>query len=107
MKTLIPGHEYQLDNLKGEGSTFFTFFMDPALHNGHHLSGPSTQEVIRMCIARVKSLNKEKPWWGNKFIVYHLRMALILFEIRALIQKVKKGQSVENYPTQEDGHIFG
>lgn len=105
MRELIPGHRYELDNLQTEGKTRLQFRMDPEFHEGMELWGPSTQEVIRVCIARVKHLNHERRWWGNRIILYHLRMAIIWFEIRALIRRVQKGQAVENLDTFDNGHL--
>jgi hypothetical protein len=106
MKELTPGHVYFLDFLKdpGAGCTF-NFYMDEKIH-GRALSGPSTQEVIRMCIARVKSLDKEKHWWGNRWIITLLRTSILLFELRALLYKGRKAGGIENLRTRDDGHVF-
>lgn len=105
MKELDPGHRYALANLRGSGVTVLQFFKDAALHDGDGADGPSTQEVLRACIARVKSLNSERPWDGNAAIVDHLRMAIALFEARALLRKTEKGLPIECLPTAADGHI--
>ena len=105
MKEVIPGHIYELDNLKSEGRSELRFFMDPALHGSGH-PGPSTQEVIRACIARVVALDEEKPWAGNAVIIAHLRFALALFEVRALLRKVEKGEPIEEISAGPDGHVF-
>lgn len=107
MRVIDPGHRYELDNLKDETISILQFYKDPELHEGEGAAGPSTQEVIRACINRVQSLNIEKPWKGNEEIIFHLRMALIGFEARALKSDVEKNVPVELYPVNERGHICG
>lgn len=107
MRVIDPGHVYELDCLKDEGTVRLQFYKDPEIHHGVHMGGPSTQEVIRACIERVQSLDKEKPWDGNQGIITHLRMALIGFEIRALERAVEKGEAVELLPVNSRGHLFG
>jgi hypothetical protein len=106
MKELIVGHSYSLDNLKDPGETVLTFYMDPALHDGEHHSGPSTQEVIRACIARTQALHQEKPHPFNALIIEHLRKSLAYFEMRALLLHIEKGFSIEKLPTNSEGHIL-
>lgn len=107
MRVIDPGHTYELERLKGEGSEILRFYKDPEIHGGDGQSGPSTQEVIRACISRVQSLNKEKPWKGNERIIEHLRLALIGFECRALERAAEKGEAVELLPVNSQGHVFG
>lgn len=107
MKELIRGHSYMLDNLKDPGKTALEFYMDPDFHNGDHLKGPSTQEVLRACIARVKALDQEKPAPENKDIIHHLRQAIIGHEVRALRVALEQGDyDVEWLTTNENGHVF-
>jgi len=106
MQEKIKGHTYELENLKSSGFSELKFFMDPRLHNGRHQEGPSTQEVIRACIAKVNSLNEEKSHSVNSEIVLHLRKAIALFEIRALELSVAKGMEIEKIPTNSKGHIW-
>ncbi|HSW91776.1 MAG TPA: hypothetical protein VLG09_03970 [Candidatus Saccharimonadales bacterium] len=105
MKILVPGHHYLLDNLKQDGETELQFYQDGFIHD-RTIAGPSTQEVLRACIDRVNELDKEKPWELNYEIIHHLRMAIALFEMRALYYKVEKGWQIENTPCGEDGHIW-
>jgi hypothetical protein len=94
-----------LHNLKGPGEKLFEFYMDPEIH-GVEVAGPSTQEVIRMCIDRVNYLNFEMPWSGNADIQRALRVAIAGFEARALIRKTEKGSlAIDWLPLGEDGHI--
>ena len=105
MRVLVPGHRYALKNLKGPGETILQFFQDPDLHDGERCEGPSSQEVIRALIDRVRSLDEEKRWAGNDAIVSHLRQAFAGFEARALLQKAAKGVPLESFEVDQDGHL--
>lgn len=103
MKVLTPRHLYELDHLDGENKTTFQF-----VSRGPHplVEGPINQEVLRMLIDRVKFMEKELPWYGNDAIIHHLRMALTLHEVRALLRHVEfKGLDIENILTGPDGHL--
>lgn len=106
MRELVPGHRYALRNLKTSGETEIQFFQDPALHD-RGVCGPSTQEYLRAVIARIKYLDMEKPWEGNAQLVQHARQMIALFEVRALLQKVEKGElDIETLPVGDDGHLI-
>jgi hypothetical protein len=107
MKVIDPGHSYELDCLKEEGTVPFQFYKDPEIHGGIGHPGPSTQEAIRICIERVQTMNIEMPWKGNEKIIFHLRMALVGFEIRALERAVEKNEPVELWPVNAQGHLCG
>ncbi len=106
MKVLDSGHRYELDHLKGEGTSIIQYYKDEEIH-GDGVEGFSTQEVIRTAIDRVQSLNEEKPWEGNDKIIFHLRMSMIGFELRALERAVEKGEPVELWPVNGRGHLCG
>lgn len=105
MREIEHGHVYELANLKESGLTILQFHRDAAIH-GYGMTGPSTQEVLRACIARVMALDSEKPHPVNGSIIEHLRQAILLFEFRALEKKVANGLAVENWPVGCDGHIL-
>ena len=109
MKVIDPGHKYKLDYIDKqtteilEGSlTFVKRFRGEANH-----TGTTCQEVLRVLIDRVQFLDKEIPWEGNKDLLKHLRMALILFEARALIRKVEKDELLPEQVmiSKVDGHF--
>lgn len=107
MKELIAGHKYELDNLHdNETKSVLTFYMDPALHKGQELVGPSTQEVLRACVMRVIALDKEEPNPINRNILQKLRECIGLFEARAVMRLAEKGYATENIPTLDNGHWF-
>lgn len=105
MKELDPGHLYELDDLKAPGVSFLHFYKDPDLHE-MGWDGPSSQEVLRANIARVKALDAELPWFGNGAIILLLRAAIFLFEIRALMRKAQKAGGIEKLKTRKDGHVY-
>lgn len=105
MKARIPGHLYELDNLKEDGFTLLSFYMDPSIHDGQKQTGTSCQEVLRAIIDRVQSLDKEKPWDGNKQIIQKAREMIHLFETRALFRKIQKGFPIEKAYVGMDGHL--
>jgi hypothetical protein len=105
MKPVYPGHHYKLTTKAGQ-EVEFQFYQDKHIH-AEGKDGPLNQEVIRMLIDRVKELEREAPYVLNLQILYHLRMALVGHEARALERKVEKGVPIEYYQTGPDGHIFG
>lgn len=105
MTPLEPkGHRYLLDHIDGDGNTGFQFVT--RFRGEQNREGPQCQEVLRMLIDRVCVLNQEVEWEGNRQLLWHLRMALVYFEARALIRKVEKMEmiQVENIPVGDDGH---
>jgi hypothetical protein len=73
---------------------------------GREHNGTTTQEVIRILIDRTRHCANCMPHPNNERIVYHLRMALILHEARALERKVEKNYFAAEYlETGEDGHL--
>lgn len=89
MNVIEPGHVYDLETFSGGEFVRLTFLNRGPAKNDHN--GTLNQEVLRALIDRVIYLNMEESWPLNKEIVYHLRMALVLHEARALIRKVEKG----------------
>ena len=104
MDVIIPGHKYALKNLKDEGEQILKFYMDPEIHKAHQL-GTSCQEVVRALIDRVQTLDCEKPHFVNSEIIKKFREIIVLFEMRALLNKVASGFEVETIPILLDGHI--
>ena len=104
MKILDAGHRYKLDNLKSKGEQILDFYKDPEI-NGEGRAGCSCQEVLRVLIDRVYFLDSQKPCRENEEIIKHLRLAILLFETRALRNKIEHGdEGVENYALSPDGH---
>lgn len=73
---------------------------------GQEHDGTTTQEVIRILIDRTRHCNNCMPHPNNERVIYHLRMALILHEARALERKAEKGDFEPEYiATGYDGHF--
>lgn len=114
MKVLIPGHKYTVTNYCAERAIVATpseqtvYFVLDAKYNPDaklSASGTNCQELLRVLIDRVRFLNGQRRWDGNQRIIEHLRMALALFEARALERKAEKGFSIELFTTDVDGHL--
>lgn len=103
MKIIESGHIYRLDHIDGDGNHDLIFVNREA---GLEHEGTQCQEVIRALIDRVVYLDKQLPWDDNAEILKNLRMALVLFEARALIRKVEKGLlNPESLQVDDDGHF--
>lgn len=73
---------------------------------GQEHGGTTTQEVIRVLLDRTRHCANCLPHPNNERIIYHLRMALILHEARALERKTEKGDFEPEYlRTGGDGHF--
>lgn len=109
MKVIEKGHIYEPINrrsgneahlLKEQTITFIN------KEEGKEHDGTTTQEVIRILIDRTRHCANCMPHPNNERIVYHLRMALVLHEARALERKTEKGYFKPEYiNTGKDGHI--
>lgn len=109
MKITEKGHIYDLAVRSHDGSK-------PATHGQQKLSfvnrqpsqehdGTTTQEVLRVLIDRGRHCANCMPHRNNEQIIYHLRMALVLHEARALERKLEKGMLAPEYvSTGPDGH---
>lgn len=74
---------------------------------GQEHDGTTTQEVIRVLLDRTRHCANCMPHRNNEQIIYHLRMALVLHEARALERKVEKGDIEPEYlATGNDGHFM-
>lgn len=113
MKVLETGHIYQPVNrrVEGKGITTVKQIEDQTItfinkQPGQEHDGTTTQEVIRILIDRTRHCANCMPHPNNERIVYHLRMALVLHEARALERKTEKGEIAPEYlVTHGDGHI--
>lgn len=102
---MYAGHRYLMAQLDSDDEQAIQFVQREPLHSP--LAGVQNQEVLRVLIDRVKVLHAEKPWTGNERILFHLRMALTLHELRALEYKVSKGKlEPELVAVDADGHFM-
>jgi hypothetical protein len=90
MKVLEPGHKYMLKNLGTPSYGILTFIKrsSKAVDYGptEHI-GTNTQEVLRALIDRSEYLNNVLPCDETRDAIYHLRMALFNYEVRAYRRK--------------------
>lgn len=107
MKIIEPGHIYELhtldkSHLDDPNETIVFVNREDRPH-----PGTQTQEVIRALIDRTRHCDNCLRWPGNDQIIYHLRMALVLHEARALERKTEKGIILPELVAVEekDGHF--
>lgn len=112
MKVIEKGHIYEPAIRaasgaahQGEGEGQRITFVNKQPDQEH--SGTTTQEVIRVLLDRTRHCANCMPHRNNEQIIYHLRMALVLHEARALERKVEKGDVEPEYvATGDDGHFL-
>jgi hypothetical protein len=111
MKVIKDGHLYQLSYIcdkdhdhNNPGHQFYIQYIDREGLNNYE-AGVQTQEILRVLIDRTMHCDNCLRWENNDQIIYHLRMALILHEARALERKVEKGLiKPERIKIGADGH---
>jgi hypothetical protein len=105
MQVKEAGHIYQLDVRETIDKDFAQQLIFVNKEPGREHPGTTTQEVLRALIDRTRYCNNCLPHPNNDRIIYHLQMALILHESRALERKVQKGELLpECVETTKDGH---
>lgn len=106
MKVIETGHVYEPQNRESDaecaGQTIRFINKQPGQEHG----GTTTQEVIRILIDRTRHCANCMPHPNNERAIYHLRMALVMHEARALERKTEKGDIMPEYlQTGGDGHL--
>lgn len=114
MNIIEPGHIYELNEVKTNHEGGPTKIFDTATNiirfvnneGPDYYNGVQTQEVLRALIDRTMHCDNCLRWPDNDKIIFHLRMALVLHEARALERKVEKGKLLaESVATGFDGHF--
>jgi hypothetical protein len=109
MKVLEKGHIYEPQTRTPSGEKIVEADNKLVFVNkqkGQEHSGTTTQEVIRVLLDRTRHCANCMPHPNNERIIYHLRMALVLHEARALERKTEKGDFEPEYlTTGGDGHL--
>lgn len=136
MKIVDPGHTYDLKELGSDDHQRLTFIKRSGKtikHDTEH-PGVQTQEVLRSLIDRSIYLNSLIPCNETQDAIYHLRMALFMYEARAYRRKVQEHNrqdsqhfdeerarpwrendfsdvpftefEIEDLPVCEDGHVI-
>jgi hypothetical protein len=107
MKIIEAGHIYELNSIDASNGIKNQTLIFVNREPGAEHPGTQTQEVLRALIDRTMHCDNCLRWSGNDEIIYHLRMALVLHEARALLRKTEKGIiQPENVNTNSaDGHF--
>lgn len=107
MKIIEAGHVYELDQLDTSPNSdpVMLKFVNREGKNNH--PGTQTQEVLRVLINRTQHCQACLDCPEDDEIIYHLRMALLIHESRALKRKLeKKTLEPENIRLGTDGHFL-
>lgn len=108
MKIIEAGHIYELNCIAPDSVVVRPEPIRLVFVNRESMphAGTQTQEVLRSLIDRTMHCDNCLRWPTNDKIIFHLRMALILHEARALERKAEKGLiEPENIITETDGHF--
>lgn len=120
MKEIDPGHKYSLqildeeDDCSWEHITFVKREGPDYPGNSGSWPGTTSQDIMRVLIARAKYVNRQKPHQVNELVVGNLRDCIWAFEERAaqqhnrtLPERHTVRYDVEHVPTcGKCGHIF-
>lgn len=114
MKIIESGHIYQLDEVNTNDTNGSTIIrQEPQIIYYVNNEGPKfyngiqSQELLRVLIDRTMHCDNCLRWPTNDKIIFHLRMALILHEARALERKVEKEKLEPEYVRlANDGHFI-
>ena len=94
MKITEPGHHYRMDILSHRGGCLsdaaeVRFLKRSGKLIKHEVEHPGVlvQEVLRVLIDRTKYLDEQIPCIESQDALYHMRMALFNFEVRAYRRK--------------------
>lgn len=96
MKTLIPGHKYQLEMM--EGGYLIIQFIQKEEKDGRFVTvhnGTTNEEVLEVLIDRIKHLDKKLPDDYNKTVIGGLTAVLALLRQRT---EERKQRGVEGTP---------
>lgn len=103
MKIIDPGHVYSLSTLGGD-DVIITFVKRSggAVTYQQEWPGLQSQEVIRALIDRTQYLDNVLECYESKDAIYHLRMALYSYELRAWRRKQEAVN--KQAPEHDDTH---
>jgi hypothetical protein len=113
VKVLDPGHHYLLDALDNGGPEELQFVKrvgEKYPGNTDAYSGTTLQEVLRVCIDRVKYVNRQIPDETNDSVITVLRMAIYWLERRAYrrhgVEFDLDMRGIEDLPVNSHGHLW-
>lgn len=85
MKVLKPGHQYEVNNSKGEPFGVMPFIDKTDSEN--HVEGTTTEEVLDVLIDRINTLNNRFPCKENGICLNHLQEARKILDARTADRK--------------------
>jgi len=93
-----PGHIYEMRELGSDETQTLRFIKRSggAIHYEKEWPGLQTQEVIRALIARTQYLYDIIPCVETGDAIWHLRMALFMYEVRAWRRKWEEKNKTEH-----------
>lgn len=96
MKTIIEGHRYELENFEAKdqpGQLLQFIQKTPVVEGGAELKtvndGTTNEEVLRVLINRMNSLQDKFPCRENAIVTTHLETALLWLEKRTADRKAR------------------
>lgn len=97
MKTLTEGHKYELENFEAKdqpGQVIQFIEKKPDLEKGNGVlfkvnDGTTNEEVLRVLIDRMNSLQAKFPCRENAIVTTHLETALLWLEKRTADRKAR------------------
>ena len=103
MKVLIPGHRYELENFehealvnkKGQELQFIQKELDRLGNFVTVSNGTTNEEVLKVLIDRMQSLNAKMASRENAIVITHLETALLWLEKRT---RDRQARGVEGTP---------
>jgi hypothetical protein len=117
MRTIVPGHLYEVQSLSG-GELKQVIQFEKRIGDRYpgnkppSFNGTNCQELTRVLINRCRYLNNQIPCAETEAIIHLYETALMLFEIRAKRCKkrtlqIESLQSlIEEEPCRECGHVL-
>jgi len=96
MKTLTPGHKYELENFeaKDQPGQILQFIQKEPTHEGSQIlrtvsDGTTNEEVLKVLIDRLNSMQAKFPCRENSIVTTHLETGLLWLEKRTADRKAR------------------
>jgi len=96
MKTLTPGHRYELENFEAEdqsGQVIQFIEKVPVSEGSSELrtvnDGTTNEELLRVLIDRMNSMQAKFPCWENAIATTHFETGLLWLEKRTADRKAR------------------
>jgi hypothetical protein len=99
MRTIVPGHQYYLNNFEGPGKQILNFIQKEE-RDGKFVTvnnGTTNEEVIEALLDRLDFLDTKAPHQENRIAIEHLKSALAALNRRT---EERKKRGVEGTPAK-------